>query len=54
LKEAGFGVREIELTDTEMATGQDRIVEVPIQKGIGKDHLEDIIGLKAEDKRKHS
>jgi hypothetical protein len=52
LKETGFGVIEIEVTDREMAIGQDRIIDVPIQKGIGKDHLEDIIGLMAEDRSK--
>lgn len=52
LKEAGYGVIEIELTDAEMAFGQDRIINGHIQKGTGKDPLEDIIGLRAEDRSK--
>jgi hypothetical protein len=52
LKEAGFGVIEIECIDKEMAIGQNRIIDVLIQKGIGKDPLEDIIGFRAEDRRK--
>lgn len=52
LKEAGFGVIEIERIDKEMAIGQDRIIDALIQKGIGKDHLEDIIGFRAEDRIK--
>jgi hypothetical protein len=50
LKEAGFGVIEIETTDTEMDTGQDQIKDALTQKGIGKDPHEDIIGLRAEDR----
>jgi hypothetical protein len=50
LKEAGFGVIEIETTHTEMDIGQDQIIDALIQKGIGKDPHEDIIGLRAEDR----
>ena len=50
LKEAGFGVIEIETTDTEMDTGQDQIIDALIQKDTGKDPHEDIIGLRAEDR----
>jgi hypothetical protein len=50
LKEAGFGVIEIETTHTEMDIGQDPITDVLIQKGIGKDPHVDIIGLRAEDR----
>jgi hypothetical protein len=53
LKEAGFGAIEIETTDTEMDTGQDQIIDALIQKGIGKDPHEDIIGLRAEDRIKN-
>jgi len=52
LKEAGFGVIETEVTDKETGIGQNRIIDVPTQKGIGKDPLEDIIGLRAEDRKK--
>jgi hypothetical protein len=53
LKEAGFGVIEIELTDKEMAIGQDRIIEILTQKDIGKNPHEDTIGLRAEDRIKN-
>jgi hypothetical protein len=50
LKEAGFGVIEIETTHTGMDIGQNQIIDALIQKGIGKDPHEDIIGLRAEDR----